>query len=309
MVAAWLVVLSVGIPAQEPPTLRYRWTQGETLLYRTTQQTVTAVSGMPGAGDAQLEQTVTQDVRMVVENVDAAGTATIRNIIDALVMEMTSPMGTIGFDSARPAKAGDPASEAMGQMLSKFIGQSFTTVLLPTGRLEKVEGFAAMMEKMAGTTPQDPGMAAAMKGLFSEESVRNMMSLSFGSFPDRPLKTGDTWVNQSTMSMPVTSPVTTSITMTMKGLEGSGDARVARIGTALSMKQDPSAPAAPNPLGFAMQIGDSSGDGELIFDVSKGRLLRTTTRLAMPMTMAADGAGMNMKMLVKSTTTMELVPR
>jgi hypothetical protein len=149
-----------------------------------------------------------------------------------------------------------------------------------------------------------------MKGMFSEDSVRNMMSLSFGSFPDRPLKAGDTWVNQTTMSNPVAAGLTTSVTMTMKGLEGGGEAQVARIGTALSMKQDPSAAAAPSPMGFVMKIGDSSGEGELTFDVAKGRLLKTTTRVTMPMTMSApDGSGMNMQMLAKSTTTMELVAR
>ena len=59
-----------------------------------------------------------------------------------------------------------------------------------------------------------------------------------------------------------------------------------------------------------MQFGDSSGEGEVIFDLVNGRLHRSTTRTTMPMTMSGpgpDGNAMRLQTLAKSTITVELL--
>ena len=63
-------------------------------------------------------------------------------------------------------------------------------------------------------------------------------------------------------------------------------------------------------MGFSMQMGDGTGDGEQLFDAGTGRLRGSTTRLTIPMTMSGsgpDGTPMSMKTNVKRTTTVELV--
>jgi hypothetical protein len=63
-------------------------------------------------------------------------------------------------------------------------------------------------------------------------------------------------------------------------------------------------------MGFKMQLADSTGEGEIVFDVDRGRLLRSTTRSTMPMTMAGtapDGTPLDMKTDVKSVVRVEIV--
>src|SRR5262245_17902537 len=78
-------------------TLAYRWAKGETVLYRVTQQVTTTMSGVPGAGDLSFEQTMNQVLRSVPESIAADGTATLRQTVDSVRVEMRTPMGQMGF--------------------------------------------------------------------------------------------------------------------------------------------------------------------------------------------------------------------
>ena len=54
----------------------------------------------------------------------------------------------------------------------------------------------------------------------------------------------------------------------------------------------------------------SKGESELFFDIARARVPRVTTALTQPMTMlspAPNGGDVSMKMLIKSTLTLELV--
>ncbi len=105
---------------------------------------------------------------------------------------------------------------------------------------------------------------------------------------------------------------TIAIASTLKAVDGSPAEQVANIALKMTLKQDASAPVAATPMGLSMRLGDGNGDGEILFDVARGRLLRSTTRTTTPMTMSAtgpDGTPMSMKSIVKSTTTLELMQR
>jgi uncharacterized protein DUF6263 len=294
-------------------TLRYRWTKGETIRYRITQQSATTISGLPGMGEMNIEQSNVQIFRSVVQDVAADGTTTLQQAVESVKMEMTSPMINMAYDSANPDTTGNPMNAMLKNMFSALIGESFTLVVAPTGEVKKVEGVSKIAEKMFKNMPDDQATAGLVNGLkanLSDEATKSMFTQAFAQFPDRPLKSGDTWKNQFDTGNPMLGGLTTSVTSTLKAVEGDGSARTATIMTSLVMKQDPTKPAPPNPTGFSMQVGDSAGDGEHIFEAVSGRLRRSTTRVSMPMTMSGagpDGSPLTMKTTVKSTTTVELV--
>lgn len=299
---------------QQQATLRHRWTKGDTLRYRTTQDVSTVVSGLPGGmPDITMKQTMVQVLTSTIQDVAADGAATMQQVIEAMKVEMDTPMGKSGYDSASQASATDPPSALMKDMLSGLLGQAYTVVLSPTGSLQKIEGFSALVEKMFKAVPQDPAGVAitnAFKGMFSDESMRNMIGQGFAAMPEQSLKVGDSWNTQTTMKNPMLGGVTTAILCTLKSLEGSGVDQSATIATQLTLKQDPSSPAPPNPMGLTMQMADSTGDGEMLFDVGRGRLIRSTARTTMPMRMsgsAPDGTTLDMKTEVSSVVTVELV--
>ena len=179
--------------------------------------------------------------------------------------------------------------------------------------MQKVEGLSKLTEKMFKDVAQDPAAAGILDGLkanLSDDAMRSMFAQTFAQFPNRPIKPGDTWNGQVTTNNPMLGTLINSLTSTLKAVEGDGSKRVARIATSLSIKQDATKPPPANPMGMSPQMGESTGEGEQVFDTGAGKFQRSTTRLTIPMTMSGsgpDGSPLNMKMSVKSTTTVELV--
>ena len=312
--AVALAVLSVSTlsAVRQDVTLRYRWTKGETLRYRIVQQSTTTISGIPGMGDMAIDQSNTQVMATVAEDVTPERT-TLRQVIESMKMEMNSPMFGASFDSANPDTGANPMNSMLKSVLSPMIGASFTLVMAPTGEVQKVEGLSKLAEKMFQSLPQDPAMAGILDGLkanLSDEAMRSQLAQVFAQFPDRPLKSGETWTTQVSTPNPMLGVLITSATSTLKAVEGEGSNRVAKIATSLTVKQDASKPAGANPMGLTVQMGDGSGDGEQVFDAGSGRLRSSVIRSTIPMSMSGagpDGSPMSMKTSVKTTTTMELV--
>jgi len=317
-VAAGLVMLAVMAGAAsaasgQEVTLRYRWTQGETIRYRMTQQTTATISGLPGGMDMTVDTTLSQVLRTVVDQTAGDGTTTLRQVIESIRMDMTTPVSKMTYDStSNDSTAGNPMEKMMKDTFSAMIGEAFIIILSPTGKVLKVEGATRMVEKMLKNAPQDPAGAAALDNLkqsFTDDAMRSNIAHGFSQLPDRPLKPGDTWDTQFTISNPMFGSVTTSTASTLESVEGSGADQVARIATSVTTKADPTAKGT-NPMGFTMQMGDSAGDGESLFHVSKGQVQRGTSRMTMPFTMsgsAPDGTPISMKTIAKTTITIELI--
>jgi len=140
--------------------------------------------------------------------------------------------------------------------------------------------------------------------------MRSMLEQTFSLLPDRPLSPGDTWTGKLSMGNEMIGRITGTSSFTLKGVEGQGDAAIARIGVAIALKQEAAPPVGPT--GMSMKMADSKGDGEVEFAVAQGRIRRTSVRSEMPSTMSMtlpDGTSANMQNLTKTTMTMELVDR
>ncbi len=200
-------------------TLRYRWTKGETLRYRIVQQSTTTISGIPGMGDMAIDQSNTQVMATVAEEVTPERT-TLRQVIESMKMEMNSPMFAVSFDSANPDTGANPMNSMLKSVLSPMIGASFTLVMAPTGEVQKVEGLSKLAEKMFQSLPQDPAMAGILDGLkanLSDEAMRSQLAQVFAQFPDRPLKSGETWTTQVSTPNPMLGGLITSADVDAEG--------------------------------------------------------------------------------------------
>jgi hypothetical protein len=316
--AAILAVLSVATAAslsayRQEVTLAYRWTKGEPLLYSVTQVVNTTMSGMPGMGEVTFDQTTSQVLRTVADSIAEDGTTTLSQTIDSVRMEMNTPMGKMGFDSANPDALQDPTGMMKG-VFTSMLGEPFTVVLAPTGRVDKVDGMSRVMEKMFKSMPQTPGGAQILDGLknsLSDEAMRGMLSQGFAQFPGKPVRVGETWTAELKMSNPAMGMLVTSTSLTLTAVEGTGDAQLAKVAMKLSIKQEQGS-SASNPLGMTIKLADAAGTGDLSFNVAKGRLVRSSVQIDMPFTMsgtAPDGTAMNMTSMAKSTTTVEAIEK
>jgi hypothetical protein len=318
-VAGLVVLALVGatpiVAFRQDVKLAYKWTSGDTIRYRMLQQTTSTISGLPGGmPDVTVEQMTDQLFRTTVESVAPDGTTVLRQVIESMRMNVESPMGKIAFDSSKPATSTDPAAAAMTSVFSALVGESFLVTLGPTGIVQKVDGFSRVMDNVFKKMPAGAGgpVFEGMKAGLNDDAVKNMFAQSFAQFPDRALKIGEQWDNKLTVPNPVLGALITTSSSTLAGVDETGGAQVARIAIKLKIERDPSAAPVAGPMGVKTDLQPSSGEGDVLFDIGKGRVQRSTTRLSLPMTMSGagpDGTPFNMLTNAKTTLTVELVEK
>ncbi len=293
-------------------TLVYKWTKGETLRYRIDQSTDTTMSGLPGGmPDVTLNQVANQTFKMTVDDLTADGVATLTQVFESMRMDLTTPAGKISVDSAAPNANAGPPEQIAQKIFSAMVGESFKVVLASSGKVEKLEGFTRVLDKIMANMPADPATTAAFQQLragLSDDQMNAMFSQGFPQFPAKPIKPGETWSTSLIIPNPAVGGMITTIDYTL----ASSDAQTARLTGKIKIEKDPKGPAAPGVMGMKTDLGDANGDGEVVFDVTKGRLRTATTRMTMPMTMsgvAPDGTPVSMKMSAKSTVKIELVEK
>lgn len=305
-------LISSATLAAQDVSLRYRWTKGEEVRYRNTIQTDMQMSGLPGMGDMTVSMTMVQVNKLVVDDIAADGTATIRSTTESIKMTMNIPMmGEVSYDSAAPQPAGtNPITDALGQSVGALVGETLTLAVASTGKVGKIDGLARVVEKLKKSAPAAGGAMGMgnMDSFFSEDAQRSTIEQSFAVMPDKPVKPGDTWKNEYKIPSPLGSQ-TASYECTLKGqatLNGNPTARIATTGTVKSS----GAPGVMGPMTVTM--GDGASQGELLFDTKLGRVRKSTGTMTQPLAMKmnpGDGTEIALQAVQKTTSTMELIEK
>jgi hypothetical protein len=307
-----LLAASTTLAAQQPTSLKFKWTKGEDVRYRSTVQSDVVMSGVPGMGDMTVGTTMVQVTKLTVDDVAADGTTTLRNVYESIKISMVTPMGTMAYDSAAPGAAGDPVTDMLAKSLGQMVGESFTMVVAPTGKVIKIDGMAKILEKVKAASPDMGalGGGGGIDSLVGEGAQRSTFEQSFGSMPEQPVKPGETWKNQTELPNQF-GKTTASFVFTMKDVATVNGAQVARIGTTGTIKA--AAGGAPSAMGpMTVTLGDGTSQGETLFDIKLGRVRKSVSTTNLPMTMSMtgpDGNGITMQAATKTTTTMELIEK
>jgi len=282
---AFLIAVFSGVsPAFcQDTTLRYQWAKGDEVRYRIRQQSSATMSGLPAVGDMTVDMTIAQVVRMAVQDVAADGTATLRETFESIRFEQSSPLGRTVFDSASPEKPADPGSVSMGTLMATMVGESVTIVMGPNGTVAKVEGMSALADKALNALPPGPATAVVggqLKGLMSDDSIRSLMGQSFAIFPDRPVKTGETWTSHFEQANPLLGIMSATRTLTLTSVESRDGVVLAHLAVRLATKQTGSA---TSPIaGMSVKVEDSESTGEMVFDATEGRLQQASLKGELP---------------------------
>lgn len=308
-VALALVVALLCVADAQGVAFRYHWTQDAVVTYQTTLHTTSTVSGTPGMGDVSFDQTMTQRIRLLAAAVSPDGSAILHQTIDAVRVEMNTPTGSRKYDSADPKSAEvDPASDAMAKVFGGLIGATISVAMGPDGAIQRIEGAQKALDKITQDLPRDrstAGIAQSLKGVLSDEAIRASLEQSFPRLPSKPVQPGDTWTGQVSLGSGGMGRILGAQTFTLKSTSADG---LATIGVALVMKQESAPPIGPQ--GMTVTLGESHGEGELVFDVTNGRLRKATMQTEMPSTMTTtgpDGRPAILKNLTKTSMTMEIV--
>ena len=95
-----------------------------------------------------------------------------------------------------------------------------------------------------------PAYSMGSKANLSDEAMRSQFMQTFAQFPNRPIKSGETWNGSGQHQQPhVGRARSRRLTSTLKAVEGEGNSRVAKIATGLTIKQDATKPGGGKPNG------------------------------------------------------------
>jgi hypothetical protein len=304
-----LTALASAAPGQDA-ALRYRFTKGETIRYRATQAVNVSMDNVPGAGSMTVDTNIVQVQSMNVTDVASDGTATVRVTFDSVKMDMTSPMGTMSYDSAAPAQsAGNPMAEMIAKSYGAIVGGSVTMVVTPSGEIKSINGLDALAQKISAGLPQGAGLPG-MSSLMTEDSLRTALEQNFPAVPNRSVRAGETWTHNKSVKTGL-GTAQTAMTFTFKGVESRAGRQLATLAVAGTSKVTTDAAAAAG-MPMQMTMGEGTSQGELTLDTKTGRLYRSSVQSTQPMSMSmtgADGAAMTMGAVTKTTLTVELIEK
>ncbi len=151
-----------------------------------------------------METEMTMVYLMDVKNKNAQETQTQFTYQDVSYI-ISSPMMKMGYDSKNPIENPTEMDNMLGKIFSNLIGKPFTVTVAPDGSVNSVTGMEAIAEGMAQAVATDgpiaAQMGASMKQQFSDASLKNSFEQSLKIYPANPVKVGDSWEAEQTLSI------------------------------------------------------------------------------------------------------------
>jgi hypothetical protein len=279
--------------------LRWKFTVGEKLDYTMIQDMTMAASGA-ALGAAGQSTTMRQEMDMTwdVQGVNNEGEAVIKQKFDRVKMKMTGPNGGFEYDSKS-----DAAPTGLGALIApmyKAMTQSeFEITMTSRGEVKDVK----IPEEVLTALQSSPG-AAAMGDIATADGFKKMISQGALVLPQDAPKEGENWKTKVEMANPAVGKQTVETTYSYKGTKDIDGTKFAIIKPDLKMDFDAGAgKAAPQ---LSMKIADQSSDGEILFNIDKGRLYSTT--LTQKVTIDATVAGQTIQQKIDQKIDVKVTP-
>jgi hypothetical protein len=285
----WLAVALgtvLAAPARAQVTLAWKLNQGDKFYLESVQT------------QKQTMELMGQKIPMNMETTNLFSFEVLKKSADETVLKQTIENVKI--------KGEGPAAQAQEQVAEKIKGSVFTLTLGPKGRITKVEGLDAYINKAAGDNPL---VGQMLKVMLTEEALTQAYSEIFSFAPDKPVTKGDAWKRDSALSLGPMGKFKIEQEYTYEGPAEGGE----RVTSKGAFKFEPSKGDGGG-LPFKVTKGDFQtleAKGEFLFDPKAGRPVRYTykARLKGDMTLDAGGNEVAMTMDLDQETRTRLLDK
>ena len=269
--------------------LRWKFTPGAELVYRQSMFNETQLPQGMGASTTEMETTQRWSVLEVTDD----GDATIRVTTEGVRMSVGTPMGTMTADSADPAASSGTPLDAVTAMA----GTSYTIVMSPAGEIKEISGVDEMREAILAEMA-DPSARTILEESMSDETIRGQWSQGGYALPADAVGVGSTWDSLITVPVPTFGSMTIDTDYAIEAIDGDV-VHISSTGT-MSMSE-----GAESRLPVPMEIGATTMDTMSRFDVGRGLLIGTDSKIMMQMSMTMGDQQMVLDAVM--TMTLELV--
>ena len=268
----------------DPADLRLKWKTGQRHQQRMEMTMKTETSGGP------MPKPMKQDVIMNTESTlttlaprAGGGQELELQFGDIDMSVMMGGQEVMGFDSRGEALDNNPAAGIFRSM----VGAKLKYLLNESNRVEKVEGWQELSQKVAA---QAPGAARGMlAGVFNEEYFKQMADYG-RSLPPGPVNKGQSWSAAQEITMGPLGKMVLDLDYIFKGWEPHNKQHSAAVTFTGTMTSKPAEGGAPGPFG-KMNIEGGKVSGTYWFNPVAGMLVDTVMDLDLKMIMDLAGAG------------------
>ncbi len=298
--------VATGVQAED--ALRWKFKVGEKLDYNMTQEMKMAISGAPFPQPINTDMRQEMDMTWEVLGVDdKSGEAVIRQKFERVKMKMNSPLGSFDFDS----KSEEPPTGLAANIAPMYKAMTegeFEITMTSRGEVKDVK----IPEQILTALKNSPA-AAQMGDVATSEGFKKMISQGALVLPKDPPKKGDSWSTRVDMKNPAVGKQSIETTYRFEGTKEIDGNTFAIIKPQLKMEfEKPAAPAEGDPKQPAEQqpppatIKEQSSDGEVLFNITDGRLKSTT--LQQSVTIGTNAAGQPIEQKIEQKIGVTVTP-
>jgi len=218
---------------------------------------------------------------------DSAGWKNMEATFSRINMDMDMGAMSMHFDSDTPPTDTAGPTGMIAKIFGGLKGAKFSFSMNEKGDIKDIKGYKEMIESATKGLPSDA--IKSMQGL-DENNFRQSIQQSFGAYPDKPVKKGDTWSKNMEMNL---GGMTVKYDNNYKLESVNGNNAEVKIDSKIS-----SSGSMSRVPGSEVNMTGTS-DGKLIYDIPTGTVTEGTINMKMQMKMKMNGQEMPMNMDVK----------
>lgn len=274
LTAVMIAFAAATTRAAEP--LRWKFEAGENIGFRMTQQSKMKLNA-PQGGSFETTTSQTADIVWNIEQVNADGSAKIRQNITRMQMSMAGPSQNWRIDTASDEPPQGLAA-TLAPVFDALVDSDYVVTMSARGEITDVEA----PEKLIEALKNMPGVPADGA---SDEMIRQMAKQSALTLPEGPLEEGDTWNTSVTTNAPFLGDQKVETTYKYIGareVEGN-TMEVFEPSITMTAEEEGAQPA----VQASLEVTDSSG--EVLFNRDEGRLASSTMKQNMAIEVSTGG--------------------
>jgi len=276
-------------PALGADELRWKFKKDDVLKYVMVQKTTQAVKIM--GQELKTDLVITVDQHWSVKSVSNEGVAELAQKVDRVQTRVEGLGSAYEYDSKSEKAPEGPMASILTPLLKALVNAEFEFKMNPRGELSEIKVPQKLLDSLKTTGPAGGGM-------FSEEGLKNLITQSSLTLPEKAAMVGDNWADESRVALPMVGTMVTDKRYTYQGAAPEKDQ--VKIDLATTVKLERAADGNAD-----VKLTSQKGKGEFLFDKETGRVVKSSLDDEMQMTLSIQGQ--NLEQSTKTVTTRELV--
>ena len=183
------VAATGGSDGRGPVEMQMKWQAGKRYVMHREETQTSETKDPNQSKPAKQVQKMTQDYNIsLVRELDNGGRQ-LQLEFESLALEVTVG-DRKAFSADSNQSSAQDARNPVGARLRKMVGARLQYFINANGRVEKMEGYQELVNRVAGENPREQ---AAFTDLFREDGLKEYGTIAEDTTPSRVVKLGDSW--------------------------------------------------------------------------------------------------------------------